>query len=117
MGKGPEALVVDAIKREVLAQFPGALIEKNHGSPFQGAGRPDLYVFIEGRVFALEVKAQKPSESRDRARRRCTPVQRATIYRLRLAGVPSDCVLSPAEAIAVIRGSAQFMSEDDLKAR
>lgn len=104
----PESVLVHAIRKTIQAAYPDAFVQKNHGSMYMAAGVPDLFVFIDGRAYAFEVKRQRPGESMNAARGRCTPIQRFTIQRFRKAGVPADCVLSPAEAMAVIQGHAPF---------
>lgn len=110
----PETILVHAIRKTIEAAYPHCVVYKIHGSPFQASGIPDLLVFVEGRTVALEIKRQKPGESLEQARKRCTPMQVFTIGRLRRAGVAADCVLSPAEAMAVIQseGRIQFLSTD-----
>lgn len=107
----PESQLVYAIKKTIEAAYPGVYIIKIHGSMFQAAGIPDLLVFVEGKTFALEVKRQKPGESLNDARGRCTAIQKFTISKFRRAGIAADCVLSPAEAMAVIHrnGSSYFL--------
>jgi hypothetical protein len=106
---GPETQLVAAIRRELLARFPGCFIVKTHGGPFQAMGLPDLLVFYRGKAYGLEVKARRPSESVEAARGRCTAVQKNVLRQLRAAGASADCVLSPAEAIAVVEGAAGFL--------
>lgn len=104
----PESQLVFAIRKAIECSYPSALVFKVHGSPFQASGIPDLLVFIEGRTFALEVKRQKPGESMNQARSRVTPIQAFTIMRFRKAGIAADCVLSPAEALAVIQSNGDI---------
>lgn len=104
----PESVLVHAIRRTIEAAYPTAFVQKNHGSMYMAAGIPDLFVFVDGRAFAFEVKRQRPGESLAAARARCTPIQRYTMQRFRNAGVPADCVLSPAEAMAVLQGHVPF---------
>lgn len=107
----PETILVYAIKKTIEAAYPHAVIYKIHGSMFSASGMPDLLVFVEGRTVCLEVKRQKPGEALEAARNRCSPMQSFTINRLRRAGIAADCVLSPAEAMAVIQsnGSRVFL--------
>jgi hypothetical protein len=104
----PESVLVHTIRKTIQAAYPSAFIQKNHGSMYMATGIPDLFVFIDGRAYAFEVKRQRPGESLEAARGRCTPIQRHTLQQFRKAGVPADCVLSPAEAMAVIAGHPPF---------
>lgn len=110
----PESVLVHAIRRTIEAAYPLAFVQKNHGSMYMAAGIPDLFVFLDGRAYAFEVKRQRPGESADAARARCTPIQRFTLQKFRKAGIPADCVLSPAEAMAVIAGHAPFYDLQEL---
>jgi hypothetical protein len=112
----PESVLVHAIRKTIEAAYPSAFVMKNHGSMYMAAGIPDLFVFVEGRTYALEVKRQRPGESLEAARGRCSPMQRFTMAKFRKAGVAADCVLSPAEAMAVLQshGEIEFY---DLKER
>lgn len=104
----PESVLVHAIRRTIEAAHPDAFVMKNHGSMYMAAGVPDLFVFLDGKAYALEVKRQRAGESPDAARARCTPMQRFTMQKFRKAGVPADCVLSPAEAMAILAGHEPF---------
>lgn len=106
----PESVLVHAIRKTIEAAYPNAYVMKNHGSMYMAAGIPDLFVFNEGRTFALEVKRQRPGESLEAARGRCSAMQVFTMGRFRKAGVIADCVLSPGEALAVMQGHKPFMS-------
>lgn len=97
-----------AIRRTIEAAYPTALVMKNHGSLYMAAGIPDLFIFLDGKAYALEVKRQRPGESMMAARRRTTPIQRFTLQKFRNAGVPADCILSPAEAMAILAGHTPF---------
>lgn len=81
---------------------------------YMAAGVPDLFVFVDGRAYAFEVKRQRPGESLDAARARCTPIQRFMLQRFRKAGVPADCILSPAEAMAIMSGHEPFYDLQEL---
>ena len=108
-GTQPESVLVHAIRRTIEAAYPQAFVMKNHGSMYMAAGIPDLFVFINGRAFALEVKRQRPGESMEAARGRCSPMQRFTMQKFRNAGVTADCVLSVGEAMSCIQGHAPFL--------
>lgn len=110
----PESILVNAIRKTIQSAYPSAFIQKNHGSMYMAAGIPDLFVFLNGKTYALEVKRQRPGESMAAARGRCTPIQRHTIQRFRKAGIAADCVLSTAEAMAIIQGHAPFYDLQEL---
>ncbi len=105
----PESVLVHAIRRTIEAAYPTAFVQKNHGSMYMATGVPDLFVFLDGKAYAFEVKRQRPGESLDAARGRCTPIQVFMIARFRKAGIPADCVLSPAEAMGIINGHEPFL--------
>lgn len=110
----PETTLVIAIRKTIEAAHPTAFVQKNHGSMYMAAGVPDLFVFLNGRAYAFEVKRQRPGESMAAARARCSPMQRFTMQKFRKAGVPADCILSPAEAIAIINGHQPFYDLKEL---
>lgn len=112
----PESLVVHAVQRAILAQYPNAYIVKIHGSIFMASGFPDLLAFVEGRAYGLEIKRQRNGEALKRARNRSTPLQKLTIAKLRRAGIVADTVCSPSEALAVIQsmGGHKFLEDSDL---
>lgn len=110
----PESVLVHAIRRTIEAAYPTAFVQKNHGSMYMATGVPDLFVFLDGKAYAFEVKRQRPGESLDAARGRCTPIQRFMLQRFRKAGVPADCILSPAEAMAVLAGHEPFYDLKEL---
>ncbi len=105
----PETLLVAVIRREIEARHKGCFLIKIHGGPMQVAGIPDLLVFHKGRTYALEVKVQRAGESVEKARARVTAVQRKMIANFRESGIISDCVTSPAEALAVMNGTHVFL--------
>ena len=97
-----EAQVVGLIGKEILRRFPTAWVFKVVGSPYQMVGVPDLLVVIDGLLFGLEVKHQKPHETKVAARRRTTAGQRYQISRINRAGGVATTVLTPYEAVRVI---------------
>lgn len=105
-----EAALVTAIVRAIEKRYPGCWVFKVVGSPFQMTGVPDLLVVVEGDLFGLEVKFQRPGESLPHARGRVTPGQAMQIQRLRRAGATADVVTSVEEALEMIeraRGSVR----------
>lgn len=97
-----EAGVVREVVTAVRRRWPNALLFKIHGSPFQPVGIPDLLACVEGWFIGMEVKYQRPGESRAHAVGRATPVQQAMIQKIREAKGRADVVTSGAEAVALI---------------
>lgn len=60
----------------------GAYVNKNHGSPFQRMGRPDIEGCLRGRFFAFEVKL--PGKSRKK--RTGSSLQERALREIRTAG-------------------------------
>lgn len=100
-----ESRLVTKIIQAVKAEWPDAWVFKVHGSPYQMAGVPDLLVVVDGRLYAFEVKCRKAGESAHHARGRASLVQRAQIDQLRRAGAVADVILTPEEALQLIKGS------------
>ena len=92
---GNETQVVAAIKRRILKVWPGSWVLKVAGGPYQEPGVPDLLVCVQGQFIGLEVKHQKPGESRQHAHEQ--------IRRIWKAGGTADVVLDPDEAEQVVR--------------
>lgn len=105
MAKGPEALLVDRIRRAILKKHPSAYIVKIAGGGYQSAGLPDLLVQVAGRSIWIEVKAQRSGESRDHALGRVTLRQQVEIDKLRAAGVTAGVALSVEDSLRLV-GSA-----------
>ena len=61
-----ESALVGQMQQELRAH--GAYVQKNHGSPFQRVGRPDLEGCLWGMFFAIEVKlpGKKPTAAQKR---------------------------------------------------
>lgn len=97
-----ESGLVAAIVKEIRALYPGAWIFKVVGNPYQMSGVPDLLLCVEGLLIGLEVKFQRPGESRESALSRATPGQVAQIHAIRRAGGYADVVLSVDEALVFI---------------
>ena len=81
-----EAQLVKRITEAVKAQYPEVWQLKTHGNPYQRAGVPDLLLSVQGRLLAVEVKHQKPGESRERMLRRLSPRQCIELESLRTSG-------------------------------
>ena len=94
--------VVAAISAAIYAKYPTAWVFKVVGGPFQMSGVPDLLVCVHGLLVGLEVKFQRPGESRAAALSRVTTRQAAVIRDIRAAGGMADAVLSSEEALSVI---------------
>ena len=100
-----ETGVVREIVQAIYLEYPEAWGTKIHGSPYQPVGIPDLLFCIEGRLVALEVKHQKPGESREHAAARATPAQLSQINGIRRAGGTAHVVCSAEEALRVIQST------------
>lgn len=101
----PETTLVGRIRRAILAEYPRAFVVKLAGGMFQASGLPDLLAIVDGRAYGLEVKCQRSGESAQRALDRATPLQLAVLEKMRRAGAGVGVVLSPEEALEVIRSS------------
>lgn len=111
--KGVVAAIVTAIRKE----YPSAWVFKVVGGPFQMSGVPDLLVCVHGLLVGLEVKFQRPGESREAALSRVTGRQAAVIRDIRKAGGTADAVLSPQEALSVIALALHDQPENKNKNR
>lgn len=98
-----ESALVRRIVTALTREFPGIWVEKIHGSAYQTAGLPDLFVVLGGRFAGLEVKCPRPGESEEHARERATLRQRVQIERLRAAGAEAAVVVSVEEAVEVVK--------------
>lgn len=102
----PETRLVNRMRREIQARWPAAFVVKVHGNPYQAAGLPDLLVVLEGTVgttvVAIEAKAQRAGESRERALARVTLRQRDTLDRLSRAGAVAGVALTVEEALELV---------------
>ena len=97
-----ETALVDAIRKQIAKEFPGAWVLKTHGNPYQESGLPDLLVAWDGHFAGLEVKHPKKNETEEHARYRTAIAQRRQIVALRRAGIVADTVLSVAETRRVL---------------
>ena len=103
MSSGPETLLVGRMQKAIKRVYPSAWIFKVFGGgSHQRVGVPDLLVVVQGRLIALEVKAQGPTESDLHARERATPTQLATLEALARAGAVGGVVLTVEEALGLI---------------
>lgn len=100
---GNETQVVAAIKRRILKEWPGSWVLKVAGGPYQEPGVPDLLACVQGQFIGLEVKHQKPGESRAHALGRASVQQREQIRRIWKADGTAEVVLNPDEAVEVVR--------------
>lgn len=94
-----ESTLVSAIRRAVLARWPGSTAWKIHGGPHQVIGIPDLVCCVGGRMVGIEVKLQRPGESEEHARGRVTHHQRAQLDAINAAGGLGIVALSVEEAL------------------
>lgn len=105
---GPESRLVARIRRELAQTFPGIWTVKIHGGPYQDAGIPDLFAILDGHLIAIEVKAQRPGESREHALGRVTTRQQATLDALSRAGATAGVALSVEDAVALVQSSSDL---------
>lgn len=103
MAHGRETALSKKIAKAVKRHYPSTWVFNVVGSPYQMTGVPDLLLCVEGLLIGAEVKAQRPGESREHAIERATPGQRSQIRRIREAGGTAGVVLSPDDALALIR--------------
>ncbi len=80
----------------LMLERRGAYVNKNHGSPFQRMGRPDIEGCLGGRFFALEVKL--PGK-----RRTLTPLQVHALAEIWGAGGFAGVVESVTETEDLLR--------------
>ena len=98
-----ENAVVAAIGKAVKKNYPTAYILKIHGGQYQESGIPDLLVCIDGLEIGMEVKHQKPGESREHALDRTTLKQRSHIQRILNAGGMAGVVMDVEPALYLIQ--------------
>lgn len=89
-----EKNIVAAILRALRER--GYWAVKLHGGPYQVAGLPDVLAIKDGRAAWVEVK--QPGE-------RATPIQEATIEKLRQAGCLAFVATSANEVIETLQGT------------
>lgn len=97
-----EAGLVRVITKEIARAWPASVVYKIHGGPQQEVGIPDLLVIVSGRLVGIEVKYQRPGESRKHALGRVSAVQSRQIERLRSAGAVAGPALSVGDAFSLI---------------
>ena len=98
-----ESGVVEAIRKRIAAEWPTSATWKMHGSIYMETGIPDILCCVEGRLIFLEVKRQKPGESRRHALARTSVEQVRQIRRVRAAGGAACTVLDADEAEWAVR--------------
>lgn len=102
-----EAQIVGMIMREVPKHFPGAWVFKVVGSPYQMSGVPDLLFSVHGVLIGLEVKHQRPGESREAAFSRASPRQMYQLQQISKSGAYAAVVLSVDSALLAIQQALQ----------
>lgn len=65
-------------------------------------GVPDILALVQGHLFGLEVKHQKPGESLEHAKSRASPAQLLQLKRIKEAGGYGDVVTSVEESLDLI---------------
>lgn len=113
-----EAGVVRQIARAVTAKYPDVFMWKVHGGPMQAVGMPDLCLCVKGLYVGIEVKFQRPGESRQHTLGRVTEPQKARIRQIIAAGGMAGVALNADEALEIIeRGLSkhrqQMLAEGD----
>ena len=98
----PETLLVGRIRDAIRDRWPGVYVLKIHGGAAQSGGIPDLVGCVDGRFFAIEVKAPRRGESNTKARERVTVRQAIHLERVLDAGGISGVAVTVDEAIAII---------------
>lgn len=94
MATQPESRLQRRIRAAIEAEYPDSFWRKIHGGQFQ-AGIPDLVGCVEGCFFAFEVKTPTGRDA--------SPLQKATMRKIRKAGGTSYVVKSTEEALEFIR--------------
>lgn len=74
----------------------GAYANKNHGTPFQRRGRPDIEGCLRGRFFAFEVKLPGKKQT-------VTSLQKRALDEIRAAGGFAKVVVSVDEVESMLR--------------
>lgn len=109
-----EAGLLQSVLRAIAKAYPQSWAFKVVGGPYQMAGVPDLLLCVEGRLFGLELKFLRPSESKEHALGRATPAQRSQIARINRAGGVAAVVTSAQEALDLIKsGLATTTGRDE----
>jgi hypothetical protein len=80
----------------LMLERRGAYANKNHGSPFQRLGRPDIEGCLDGSFFAFEVKLPGKKHS-------LTRLQVQALIEIREAGGCAEVVESVQEAEDLLR--------------
>lgn len=95
--------LVQDIWKNILKTYPDAYLIKIHGGMYQEAGIPDLLVMVRGLLIGIEVKNQRPGESREHALSRTTLRQRQHIARMVKAGGMAGVALDVDTALYLIK--------------
>ena len=103
--KGPETLLVAAIRKEIESAYPNSWVVKISGGPYQTSGIPDLLCVVQGVFIGLEVKAVRPGETEEHAANRLTLRQEAVIGKINAAGGSAYLVLSVDDAMRAVRAA------------
>lgn len=97
-----EKNVQKRIEKAIAERYPNAWIFHPVGSPYQMTGVPDILALVQGHLFGLEVKHQKPGESLEHAKSRASPAQLLQLKRIKAAGGYGDVVTSVEESLDLI---------------
>lgn len=98
-----EGQLVDAMKKAIKTSYPTVYMIKVNGGMYQESGIPDLVMCLDGLMIGIEVKHQKPGESRLHAVDRTTLKQRQHIARIVAAGGMAGVALDVETALLIIQ--------------
>lgn len=97
-----ETSVVNQMVKTLKRHHPSAWCMKVHGNAYQSSGIPDLIFVVNGVTFGVEVKHQKPGESREHALGRVSKLQHYQLQQLAAAGAVTGIALTPDELMEIV---------------
>lgn len=106
MASQPEGKLVESIRKAIKAEWSDSWTFKIAGGGYQSGGVPDLFVCLNGRLVAIEVKARRVNESEEHARSRVTLRQQSFLNQLAAAGAVSGVALTVEEALELVSSVA-----------
>lgn len=102
-----EAQLVKRIAKALDDAYPMSWVFKVVGHPYQMSGVPDIILCINGLMIAIEVKWQRPGETKKHAEARVTKQQEFQMCGIHNAGGITGVVTTVEEAIHLVtRGLA-----------
>lgn len=99
MSSKPETNLSKRVKKALLARFPGILVTKIHGGPYQEAGVSDMLCCYEGRYIAIEHKVGNNTP---------TLLQLDFLERVEKAGGIGGVSYSVEESVQIVEKAVQF---------